>query len=641
MSGNKMIVDSRPPGGVPVLNITALSSGSGGRVKVTAANHDITAMALGEELPGVHVSGVTTCTSGPPDCGANGYWNARGIEVDQTSAMTGNTYTSSGHPFSNGDTAWLFNCIANPSMNNAKYTLSNVTSSTVDLTGFTGTPCGISAHLIDNMRLLLDNTSFSGTYGSQSGTITMVATGMQVTTSLYPHASGVGGCPDYAFCGNSQGGDFVATANRVRWDAVCDYDMTFSTGTGSVGPNGWNFGTYYKPNVSGLSGSQGQHFYHQYGGNTYANRPMHFEAMRRVQHSTAFNGAGLELMEDFSFVSPSWGEYTPTHYWNGLIEFYFQTIRNSADFAPGGICQFSNIRTAVVAGEVDTHVSQVQATYTGTKYEVAWEQPQDMPVGTTYDVAYSTTGSLHTAGFSAGTSGGSVTGLSNSVYADIYWTSGAMAEAANFWVAIRPHMVVQSQTGNSASTIIISPFSGHDLQDGDTVTVAGVANVPDGTYPIDRIAPIKWTVNGGGLGTSVSVTSGVATFTVSDTTGVYPGMGLSILSTGVYDIDTYDPQHNRSIVTEVTDSTHLKASNVAAADGTYTLGASGTMATFSAMSLRGTTPTGSAGSAGNGTVTPADSTRGFYEMQISSGAGPTSSAAASGGNFAAGGSYAK
>jgi hypothetical protein len=640
-SGSKMVIDHRRPNDTPVLNITGMTSGPGGRIRVYIANHDVTYGLFGATTPPVHVTGVTTCMGGTPDCDSTGYWLASGLEVDATSSMTGtNTWHSTGHGFVNGDTVWLANCIENPAMTNQKYVVANATANTLDLTGFSGTLCTI-AHVIDNMRFDLLQTALNGTFGSPSGTATKIQLGMQVTLNLYPHASG-GSPTDFAFAGNSQGGDFVTTANRVRFDAVCDYDLTFNTGISTVGPNGFNFGTYAKPNVAGVTGSQGPHFYHQFAGNIYANRTMHFEAMRKVQHSTSFDGPYLELMEDPTFITPFYGEFAPAHYWDELIEAYFQIALTGAPLAQGangGICQFSNMKTAVVTGEVDTYVAQVQTSYTGTQYEVTWNQPPVIPSGIDFDVRYSTTGSFHTNGFSSGTSGGTVTGGADAVYSDLVWDSGAMAEAANLWVGIRPHMRAWTQTGNAASTIIVTPYGGHDLQDGDTVTVAGVTNVTNGTYPIDRIASIRWTVDGGHWSAAV-VSSGIVTLTVDSTAGVYPGMGLSIVRSGSLDLDTNNPQHNRSIITEVTDSTHLKATTVAA-DGTYTLGASGTMATFSAISLRGTTPTGSAGSAGNGTVTPADSTRGFYEMQISSGAGPTSSAAASGGNFAAGGSFAK
>jgi hypothetical protein len=121
---------------------------------------------------------------------------------------------------------------------------------------------------------------------------------------------------------------------------------------------------------------------------------------------------------------------------------------------------------------------------------------------------------------------------------------------------------------------------------------------------------------GGVSWTSAVVSGGIATHTLSSTTGIYPGMLLSIINSGVIFLDNDAPQvKGRALVTEVTDGTHLKATT-AAADGTYTPSTLGSLTTFPAMSLRGTTPTGSAGSAGNGTVTPADSTRGFYEMQI-------------------------
>ncbi len=632
-SANKLIDDHAIAGHEQTVNITALGVGYGGYVRVTAPNNGFTGSSYGSVKLPVHVSGVNTCTGGPADCGANGYWFAQAVGGDVTAGMSGtNTVHLTSHPFANGERVWNLNCTSNPTMSNATFIVANSTANTFDLTGFSGTLCASNATVVSADRFDAAASSvFSGTMGSPSGSVSVVSAGWDVQTQLSPYGS-----TGYVFANNMLPGQvWDATFNRIRWDVNCNYDLAFGDGTtaGSIGANAYNFGVYLHAKTPALECCQGAHTYHLFAGNQYANHAMHFEAMRMPQHSTSFGAASLEVMENVT----EWGlpsGATPFQYWDGTTEFYINYGPFSGPpYAPaGGICSVSNMVAASVTNETDTWTANVQGTYTGSLYELAWDAPPLTPA-TTFDIRYSTTNSLHAIGFATGTSGGSVTGPSNNGRNDTHWQSSAMGEAASLWVGIRPHMQVQSKTGAGVSPVIITPYSGHDLQTGNTITTVSVPNISDSTYTITRIDPITWTVLAGTL-TNVVVSSGTGTALVTSSAGVHPGMVLYIVQSGVSGLDT-DPASNRSIVTAVSNGTHFSF-NTAAADGTYTFGGSGALvaiSTFPAMSLTGTTGAGSAGATGAGVVTPADSTVGFYEMQFSA----TTVGVSSGGKLTMGG----
>jgi hypothetical protein len=389
---------------------------------------------------------------------------------------------------------------------------------------------------------------------------------------------------------------------------------------------------------------EGFHFYHQFSGNQYANYTMYFEAMPTPTHSNIRSGV-LEAPADWTYLY-GWMDQTPAHYFDSIMDYYIDygpgvaqngNLTTANQIATGGRCTLSNGTVAVVTGEPDSWVFNVQGTYNGSNYEIGFSSRSFFPANpTTFDVRYSTMGSLHTAGFSTGISGGTATsGPALDSDPDVYWGSSAMPQAANIWIGIRPHMQIYTQTGSSVSPIIITPYGGHDLQTGDTVSVSGVTNVTNGTYTITRINPVGWTASESGWTQTVvaagygTCTPQCATATVPSTTGLYPGMGLFIYysnpSGGIGALDT-DPMSVRSIIQSVVNSTTFTFNTVAAV-GTYTTNNCPTpfycpvMYTFPAMALQGTTGTGTAGTT-TGTATPTGDTTGFYEMQIPAQGGP-------------------
>jgi hypothetical protein len=400
--------------------------------------------------------------------------------------------------------------------------------------------------------------------------------------------------------------------NRMRFEVTCNYPITFLR---PVGPNGYNLGTYVR--TQNIGTSKGMHFYHTFAGNQYANHTMHFEAMRTPVHSTS---TGLidnnQFLEDPTYNSGIYQDGS-FHYFDGLNDFYINYgPYAAAQWAAGGVCSIQNIRFALVAGEADTWVSTVQATYTGSAYEVSWNQPGMIPGGATYDVRYATDQSCHSKGFSqctvpSGGTGTSVTGPDNSGYSDLIWTSPAMAEQANVWVAIRPRIRIQGVTGaDGGAPFLITPYNGHDLQTGDTVGVAGVKNVADGTYSIHRVGPVHFS-NASGSISSLVVSGGIATVTTASAHGLRSGQVVQVAQVST-DINL---EANRVLITVTGPNTFTFPTTAGGASFPNGSNPLLVITSLPAMSLDGTASTGTAGSSA-GTAIPNSDTANFYEVQI-------------------------
>jgi len=604
--GSAMVIDhSRPASEAPIA-ITNLTSGMDGFVRVWAPHNGY---LVNVSRSPVQVSGVTTCTGAKTDCGSTGYWMGAEVDYAFTAPMSGATATAPGHGLQNGDTAILRNCVENPSLNNHVFTVANVTSSTFSLSGFTGPACGTEAWVADDMRFDLVGSTFSPSFAAPSGTVIRVASGFDVGAIFTPHQT----YPNDWVAGNLMPGQtWNPDFNRMRFDVTCNYQIIFPR---PVGGNGYNLGTYVRTQNIGYL--QGMHFYHQFAGNQYANHTMHFEAMRTPEHSTSTGliDAG-QFLEDPTYTSGIYqdGKF---HYFDGLNDFYINYGPYAlAQWAAGGVCQIQNIRFALVTGEADTWVSTVQASYTGSAYEVSWNQPGVIPGGATYDVRYATDQSCHTKGFSQctvpnGGTGSSVTGLDNTGYSDILWTSPNMSEQSNIWIAIRPHMRIQAVTGaDGKGPFVITPYNGHDMQAGDTVAVAGVTNVPDGSYTITPVAPAHFSNPSGSI-SSLVVAGGVATVTTAAAHGLRSGQVVQVAQSST----DANLEANRVVVTVTGPNTFTFPTSAVAGSYPNSTNPLLVITSLPALALNGTTSSGKAG-ASAGTATPTTDTTNFYEIQI-------------------------
>lgn len=628
-----LTVDHSRPGSEAAISLTNIISGPGGTVQMTAPNNDYMASALGalNSVP-IQVSGVTTCGGGG-NCGANGKMFASPIDYFFTTGMTGTTATVASHQLVNGDTVWLQNCVGNSTYYNApsnvygaKFTVANVTSTTFDLTGFTGTACASSAYVRDNSRFYGLSTTFSGTYGSQSGTVIRAATGFDILGNVTTHATH----PTDWVAGNLVPGQtWNANFNRVRFSVTCDYPIDFPH---PASGNGYNLGTYNR--AQSCSAVQGVHYYLTFAGNQYANHTMYFEGMRTPAHSTSMGFIdSSQFPEDGTYIGNYCG--TPVHFWDGLTEFYinYGPYVTSNIPAAGGTCRIGQMSFALVTGEQDTQVNTVQATYTGTQYEVTWLQPGYMP-GQTFEVTYSTSGSLHANGWSSGATPVTVTGPTGTAASDVTpWLSPTMSEQPNIWVGIRARVKILAATGaDGGGASVITPYNGTDMQTGDTVATVSVPGVTDGTYTVTRIPATRFQFSDGTATNMVVSGSGgsqVGTVTTASPHGMRKGRVIQIAQTSsglLYEL-------TKTVITSVPDSTHFVFSYAGGQLGSFGGAPSnGTLDSvtdplaaiiaFPAISLDGTTSGGTATSTVNspagGTATPTSNTTGFYEMLIPS-----------------------
>jgi hypothetical protein len=198
-------------------------------------------------------------------------------------------------------------------------------------------------------------------------------------------------------------------------------------------------GTYTKA-IDNQPANQGDHYYHQIDFNIYPNRWVKFVLNRVPQHQVSDSGT---INYPDNPTAPGW------NYYDGLTRFYFGYAYQSSSVWGNATYWFKDYRFSIVSGEPDTQVATVTAQYTGTRYELTWAGPKSQVVS--YDVRYSTS-SMKGTGFLSGTSGGTVKNTGDT-YTGVFWSSPAMAEAAQIYLAIRPQ-------GGSAFTEISLPAQG-------------------------------------------------------------------------------------------------------------------------------------------------------------------------------------
>jgi len=127
-------------------------------------------------------------------------------------------------------------------------------------------------------------------------------------------------------------------------------------------------GTYTKRD-DGVANYQGDHYYHYLDPNFYASQWMLVTINRVPQH-----------LVDTTDPVPTYPE-NPTaargwNYFDGLTRFYFcDEYGSAADW--NGNYFFSDFEFDLVAGEPDTLVSTVTATYSGDHYEISWQGPRN------------------------------------------------------------------------------------------------------------------------------------------------------------------------------------------------------------------------------------------------------------------------
>jgi hypothetical protein len=256
-------------------------------------------------------------------------------------------------------------------------------------------------------------------------------------------------------------GTWDPNTNRLTFACKFSKNVTRRSDGGTIG----SVVTYVKNHDHPDNAWQGAHYYHLFDPNIYADQWMYFELNRAPQHQVGSSG-DISWPEDPTFSGPS-KLGNGVHYYDGLTLFYLE-FNDYSGF--GGVTSWcDDFKVNTVANEPDSYVATITSTYTGSRYEVAWQGPKNQSVS--YEVRYSNT-SMKSAGFETGSNGGTVSNPGNA-YQGTIWTSGPMAKAPVLYVAIRP-------VGQSNFTEISIPptssgtISSCDLTGDGIVTAADV-----------------------------------------------------------------------------------------------------------------------------------------------------------------------
>lgn len=216
-------------------------------------------------------------------------------------------------------------------------------------------------------------------------------------------------------------GSWNPNYNRLRFWVKCSKSVPRRSDGGDT----LQIGTYIKLQNNTDVSWQGDHYYHLIDANYYANRWMMIEINRLPQHQVGNSGSAT-YNEDPDFNG------TIGHYFDSLTRFYFDATSSSAWSSQ--TCYFDQFEFDLRTGEPESEVSSMSATYSGTRYEVAWAGPKNRSVS--YEVRFSTK-SMKASGFNSGITGGTVSNPGNA-YTGTFWASPSMSEEDMLYVAIRP-----------------------------------------------------------------------------------------------------------------------------------------------------------------------------------------------------------
>jgi hypothetical protein len=287
--------------------------------------------------------------------------------------------------------------------------------------------------------------------------------------------------PDGYMSAYIKNNNFDPTANRVSFEITYSNVATYSPAN-MQGP--FYIGTYVKNggNISDIHHA-GNHFYH-YGPpfTLYPGRAMKFEWNAAPEHEVGASGAAVwpnDPMYNGVWSYPGWdgNAYGQLHYFAGLTTWYINFIYGQ-NVNPGAM-SLGEIDVYKVSNEPEELVRTRTIVWAPERlkgnspgYEVAWNSPKNTNIN--YQVNYSTTGSLKSIGFSSGSDGGVVHSL-GSAYTGVLWQSPSMAEAAQFWVGIRPTVSIASTTQAGQAPVWIVTQDDLNMQPGDHVTVSNVS----------------------------------------------------------------------------------------------------------------------------------------------------------------------
>ncbi len=288
-------------------------------------------------------------------------------------------------------------------------------------------------------------------------------------------------------------GNFNPESNRIRYWVKWGDDS-------EMPPNGaynYNMGTYPQN-----QGDVSSHFYHYLTINTHKDAWQLFEFNCAPSHQVGAAGATFwpnQATEGHIFYPQFSGG--PRNCMEAMTILYLDTEGYKDSYGTrAGVQQLGPIEFDYVVNEPEELVrgrggmfSQnrfINRTLTNSPgYEIFWESGTGLS-GLSYEVRYSTTGSLKTGGFSSGRSGGNVTGPGMPTYGGNIWTSPQMSEQPGFWVGIRPKVQVESIADNNNGEVWVMSRADMNFAVGDKVNIdnfGGGANLTNKL--VTQVAP--------------------------------------------------------------------------------------------------------------------------------------------------------
>jgi len=437
-------------------------------------------------------------------------------------------------------------------------------------------------------------------------------------------------------------GNPPAAPNRLR--------MWVKWGTNranSAGSYTQNLGTYVVPPDLPAE-SDRAHFYHYTGPNIYNGVWTLYEFTNTPSHQVGASGA-MDWPEDPTIAGhpyyPAWaGGNGNGTYLQGANVTYFSASNESSPVDTKEEAQhyFGRIEMGSAADEPEEQVRSRTAVFSTQRYiggaltanqgyEVTWSSMAWNPQ-VTFKVRYSTSGSIKTGGWSSATDGGTaslINGATGGVIAQ--WQSPTMAEAANFYAAIRPVVPIVAATPAGSDIWLVtrgklSMGVGHDI------TVSGAGGNRDGAvevaevknrqvFWIDRPATAaspEWQ-SGGGTLTNIVAASGTCTANFSVNHNLPVGWLIEIQGSNNATLGGTPVNYSSAkkyTVASVPTAQSLTFSCASVPDGTYNTNASGqrmSLHAFPGIRIAGTASTAWSGT---GTIESREENIGFAEVHL-------------------------
>jgi hypothetical protein len=411
------------------------------------------------------------------------------------------------------------------------------------------------------------------------------------------------------------------------------------------------------------AGTDQVHYYHDFSGRWYQNQWTLIEATGTPSHCVCESGNGMwpnneTLGHPYSSFagagSPGWS------YWYGMGNFYLDGpgyIARYAGFSP----TFKRYELDTVLNEPDEWVPNRLATWGSSRYisavltanqgyEASWVLAHGL-TGVTYQVRYSTTGSLKSAGFSTGlcksgtsTCSGADTVSPTGSYIYLWQSATLAAPSPTTWIAIRPIMPI-----TWAASTGLAYWVGSDLDpmmtSGDKVTISLNGNTQTNVATTGVKARQSWYLKvpsdnanwtGTGQLTSIVAASSVCTANLTANHNLVAGWKIKVLGTSSAALGNtgYDFGSVNYVVTATPTSTTFTFACPGVADATYNTdpgtGIHMAIMSFPGVLVAGTSP----GFASSGTLQSTEDLKNFTELTYTP---PSVALASSGGSVMSGG----